>query len=119
MLASYTVTMILLHHTLKKIDWICEDKSTKRKVLVQYGVFMFAFLIKMCIELYPILTDEKNRADMNFTYEIFECASKFFLDWLPVCYMLYCHCKVYRAREKNILQANLIIAEEQSDSEDG
>ena len=75
--------------------------------------------MKLCCALYLVISKQKSRAELNFTYAVIESLTKFFLDWLPVCYMLYCHLKAYRAREKTLLQANLIRAEEQSESSEG
>jgi len=62
-------------------------------------VFLIAFIIKFLASC-AILGGKYAKDWGYFSFSVLEVTQHYFLDFMPICYMLYCHRKVYEAHAR-------------------
>ena len=88
LLLSYTVVIGLLYSTLRQIDQFGDFSSTHKEVMAQFAVFLISFLVKLITQTVYIVLDVQNSI---FLFSIIEIMQRFFLNFIPILFMLFCH----------------------------
>jgi len=87
---SYGVIIMILRRTLKKLDDYGNFRTEQTTVIRQFGFFAIAFTLKLAVQVIYIIGG--NFYDWtSFTYVMIEVMSYFFVDFMPVAFMVHCH----------------------------
>ena len=90
----YVVTICYLCVTLKKMSTFGDFSKEQRDILLQFLVFLLAFIAKLSLQALFFLGDHENWTALAYSY--MQCISHLFVDIMPVTYMLYSHRRTYR-----------------------
>ena len=104
LLICYTLTMFLLFRTLRRLSKERMDvKSTRNEVLAQFSVFLLAFLIKLLVQAITLASDV-DYTESIFLLSVSEVMQHYFLNFLPVFFMLVCHHRSFRTNVETSLR---------------
>ena len=103
LIVVYSITMGLLYSSIKELNKLEKFSKTQREVLVQFTVFLLAFIVKLvveaviwCIQSYM----EGSSQNFDFIFSVVDTLQHWFLEYLPVTCMLYYQRKAFIAYEQ-------------------
>ena len=77
--------------------------------MAQFAVFLISFLVKLITQTVYVVTQLQDSVFIFSTVEVFQ---RFFLNFIPILFMLFCHQRAYSAHEKT---NKLAISEHQTE----